>query len=85
MAYQRKSVEAPTEITAGSVAGEPMVLNGPASPVETTTVTPAATAASSNCLTASASDRSGIGLLPNDWFSTLTRSATRSTSITSTC
>ena len=49
-----------------------MVLNGPASPVETTTVTPAATAASSNCLTASASEMSGIGLLPNDWFSTLT-------------
>src|SRR5258708_392714 len=72
MAYQRKSVEAPTEITFGSVAGEPMLLNGPASPEETTTVTLAATAASSNCLTASASLRSGIGSLPDDSFSTLT-------------
>ena len=72
MASQRKSVEAPTEITLGSVDGEPIVLNGPASPDETVTVTPDATANSSNCRTASASPRSGIGELPNDWFSTLT-------------
>ena len=34
----------PAEMTAGSVAGEPMVLVTPASPVDTVTVTPAATA-----------------------------------------
>ena len=37
---------APTLITLGSVAGEPMVLVTPPSPAVATTVTPAATAAS---------------------------------------
>src|SRR5450756_2854306 len=52
-AKKRKSVVAPTEITFGSLAGEPMVFVGPASPVETVIVTPAATAALSNSLSAS--------------------------------
>src|ERR1700734_4175509 len=72
MANHGKSVEAPTDITLGSGEGGPIVLNGPASPDETVTVTPDATANSSNCRTASASPRSGIGELPNAWFSTLT-------------
>ena len=59
-------------MTFGSVAGEPMVLVGPASPLETVTVTPAATAASLNCLVASSAVMSGNGLDPNDSFSTLT-------------
>ena len=59
-------------MTFGSVAGEPMVLVEPASPVETTTVTPAATAASSNCLVASSAVTSGNGLEPNDSLITLT-------------
>ena len=59
-------------MTSGSVAGEPMVLVAPASPVEETTVTPAATAASSNCLVTSSAVTSGKGLLPNDSLSTLT-------------
>ena len=45
--YARNVVVAPTLITLGSVAGEPIVLVMPASPELTTTVTPAATAASS--------------------------------------
>ncbi len=60
-------------MTAGSVAGEPIVLVGPASPLDTVTVTPAATAASSNWRTASAAV-SGIGLPPKDWLSTSTLS-----------
>src|ERR1700691_338787 len=44
--YVRNVVVAPTLITLGSAAGEPMVLALPASPALTTTVTPAATAAS---------------------------------------
>ncbi len=40
-------MEAPTLIRLASVAGEPIVLVLPPSPVLTTTVTPAATAASS--------------------------------------
>jgi len=53
LGVEAEVVDAPTEITLGSVAGEPIVLNGPASPDDTVTVTPAATAASSNCLVAS--------------------------------
>jgi hypothetical protein len=64
-------VEAPAEMTAGSVDGDWMVLVVPASPVDTTTVMRAWTAASSNCLRASA-EVSGIGTPPNDSFSTLT-------------
>ena len=59
-------------MTSGSVAGEPIVLVEPASPLETTTVTPAATAASSNCLVTSSEVMSGNGLLPNDSLMTLT-------------
>src|SRR5580698_373922 len=44
--YVRNVVDAPTLMTSGSVAGDPMVLVLPASPALTTTVTPAATAAS---------------------------------------
>ena len=65
-------MEPPTEITFGSVEGEPMVLVEPASPVETVTVTPAATAALSNCTVASRALTSGNGFEPNDSFSTLT-------------
>ncbi len=66
-------VVAPTEITFGSVAGEPMVFAVPASPVDTLTTTPALTAASSNSLITSWAV-SGSGLAPNDSFSTLTLS-----------
>ena len=59
-------------MTFGSVAGEPMVLVGPASPVATLTTTPAATAASLNCLVASSAVTSGNGLDPNDSLITLT-------------
>ena len=59
-------------MTFGSVAGEPMVLVEPASPLETVTVVPAATAASLNCLVTSIAVTSGNGLEPNDSFSTLT-------------
>src|ERR1700683_2772569 len=48
-----------------------MVLAGPASPLETTTTTPAATAASLNCLTASTTV-SGSGLEPKDSLITFT-------------
>src|SRR5260221_2591815 len=58
-------------MTFGWVAGEPMLLNGPASPLEATTVIPAATAVSSNCLIASA-DVSGSGSAPNDSLITFT-------------
>ena len=49
-----------------------MVLVEPASPAETVTVTPAATAASSNCLVASSAVISGNGLEPKDSLITLT-------------
>ena len=68
-------MDAPTEITAGSEAGEPIVLSGPASPLATTTVVPAATARSLNSLTASREVTSGNGLAPNDSSSTLTWTA----------
>src|SRR5579872_1644705 len=45
-AYERKVVDAPALMTSGSVAGEPCVFVTPASPVDATTVTPDATAAS---------------------------------------
>jgi len=61
------------EITAGSVAGEPMVFAVPASPLETLTTTPALTAASSNSLTTSCAV-SGSAFPPNDSFSTFTLS-----------
>ena len=59
-------------MTFGSEAGEPIVLNGPASPAATTTVTPAATALLLNSSTASSEDTSGNGLEPNDSLSTFT-------------
>src|ERR1700691_2731523 len=58
-AYAWNWVDAPTEITLGSVAGELIVFAGPASSVGTTTVTPAATAASLNCWKASSALTSG--------------------------
>ncbi len=61
---------APTLMTSGSLAGEPIVLVAPASPELTTTVTPAATAASSASRTTS-SEVSGKLLLPNDSLITL--------------
>ena len=61
----------PTAITPGVVAGEPMLLNGPASPLLATTVTPAATAAWSARATGS-SWVFGTGLPPMDSLSTLT-------------
>jgi hypothetical protein len=64
-------VVAPASITFGSVAGEPMVLVDPASPLDTTTVVPAATAASSKALVTSCVE-SGIGLPPKDSLSTST-------------
>jgi hypothetical protein len=54
------------------VAGEPMVLVLPASPVDTVTVMPAATAASLNSLVASSEVTSGKGFEPNDSFNTST-------------
>src|SRR5215469_17966857 len=53
------------------VAGEPIVLVGPESPELVTTVTPAATAASSASCTGSFRV-SGIGRPPKDWLSTST-------------
>ncbi len=44
----RESVEAPVEITSGSVDEAPMVLVTPASPVDSVTTTPARTAWSLN-------------------------------------
>jgi len=70
----------PTAITPGVVAGEPMLLNGPASPLLATTVTPAATAAWSARATAS-SCVFGIGFPPMDSFSTLTWSCRTAHSI----
>src|SRR5580692_9194339 len=58
-AYAWSWVDAPTEITLGSVAGELIVFAEPASSVGTTTVTPAATAASLNCWKASSALMSG--------------------------
>jgi hypothetical protein len=49
-----------------------MVLVKPASPEETTTVTPAATAASLNSFIASSEAVSGNGLEPNDSLITFT-------------
>src|SRR5215469_12612590 len=69
--YTRKVVVAPTASTPGVVAGEPMLLDGPASPLLATTVTPAATAALSAKATGS-SRVFGIGFPPNDSFRTLT-------------
>ncbi len=65
-------MDAPTDSTAGSVDGEPMVLVVPASPLETLTTTPAATAASLNCLVTSSAVTSGNGFEPNDSLITLT-------------
>jgi hypothetical protein len=65
-------VDAPTDMTSGSEAGEPIALYFPASPAATTTVTPAATALSLNSLTASSDVTSGNGSEPNDSSSTLT-------------
>src|SRR5215472_11291144 len=65
--YTRKVVVPPTAITPGVVAGEPMLLNGPASPLLATTVTPAATAAWSASDTGS-SCVFGIGFPPIDSF-----------------
>ena len=65
-------VDAPAEITFGSVAGEPMVLVTPASPLDTVTVTPALTAASLASLVRSRLAESGNGLPPNDSLITLT-------------
>jgi hypothetical protein len=59
-------------MTLGSVEGEPIVLVAPASPLETTTVTPAATAASLNSLVASSEVTSGKLSEPNDSFRTFT-------------
>ena len=59
-------VDAPAEMTFGSVAGEPMVLVDPASPEDTSTVTPALTASSSAILVRSRLATSGNGLSPND-------------------
>ena len=64
-------MDAPTLISLGSVDGDPWVLVTPASPVLTTTVTPAATAASSALRVASCAV-SGKGCEPKDSFSTLT-------------
>ena len=61
----------PTAITPGVVAGEPMLLNGPASPLDATTVTPAATAALSASETGSFSVF-GSGLPPIDSLRMLT-------------
>ena len=72
-ACTRKLVTAPAEMTFGSTAGEPTVLNGPASPVEATTVTPAATAASSASATGSRPSV-GYALPPNDSLMTSTLS-----------
>ena len=65
-------VVAPAEMTAGSVAGDPMVSVTPASPVDAVTVTPAATAASSASLIRSRLAVSGKGLEPKDSLITLT-------------
>ena len=59
-------------MTFGSVDGEPIVLVTPASPLDTLTTTPAATAASSNCLVASSAVMSGNGLEPKDSLMTFT-------------
>jgi len=75
--YPRNVVVAPTAMTLGSVAGDPMVLWVPASPEATTTVTPAATAASSAILIAS-SGVSGRGFVANDSLSTFTPLSTAS-------
>ena len=64
-------VVAPTEITFGSVAGEPMLLNGPLSPLDTMTVTPAAIAALSAIETGSLAAL-GCGLPPKDSLRMLT-------------
>ena len=64
-------VVAPTAITLGSDAGEPMVLTGEESPLDTVTAVPAATAASSNIRVTSWLV-SGNGLLPKDSFRTST-------------
>ena len=67
-------MDAPTEMTFGSLAGEPIVLVEPASPDEATTTTPAATAASSNWSIACSEDTSGNALEPKDSLITLTSS-----------
>src|SRR6202034_3492406 len=74
-AYAWNWVDAPTEITLGSVSGELIVFAGPASSVGTTTVTPAATAASLNCWKASSELMSGNSEKPIDSLITFTVSA----------
>src|ERR1700692_4773442 len=70
-AYIWNCVVAPAEITAGSVAGEPIVDVVPESPLETLTTTPALVAALSNSLITSCVV-SGSGLPPNDSLMTFT-------------
>ena len=67
----RKAVVPAALMTCGSSAGEPTVPVGPASPVDTTTVTPAAVAASLAATTVSWVV-SGIGLNPKDSLMTST-------------
>ena len=73
--YARNVVVAPTEMTLGSSDGAPIVDEMPASPELTTTVTPAATAASFASFTVS-SESSGNGLPPKDSLRTFTPWAT---------
>ena len=70
-AYIWNWVEAPTEITPGSVAGEPIVDIVPESPLEAATMVPAVTAALSNSLMTSWVV-SGNSLSPNDSLITFT-------------
>jgi hypothetical protein len=69
-------VLAPTLITFGSGEGEPIVLVNPASPELTTTVMPAATAASLASLVRSTAVP-GKGFDPNDSLMTLTTALAR--------
>src|SRR2546423_2753 len=61
----------PTEITSDELAGEPIVLYGPESPLLATTVMPARTSSSLNTA-AGSSLVSGYWLLPNDSLTTST-------------
>ena len=65
-------VLAATEMMFGSVDGLPIVLVVPASPEETVTVVPAATAMSLNSEMALRAAASGIGLPPKDSLRTST-------------
>lgn len=69
-AYIRYVVVAPTLMTFGSVAGEPVVLVAPPSPLPSTTVTPEATAALSASSSASRVV-SGNSCPEIGWFMTL--------------